>query len=403
MEDPPAARMSEDEPNADENNSDPNGSEERWVGPPIPFEQPQPQQQQPQRPLPPFQPPSHAENGVVPQDAYRSLSRSSDPVPIPHRNSVDPNAPSMTRATGPMSSTVNLPKRPKPGRKPLPTEDAVDRRRVQNRIAQRNFRDKRQQKLSETTHELQLRKQQYEEDISDRERRHAAQIRNMQLQLDALKKQNADLLQELQRITGSEGGAPYAPIAASVEAQPSLGRQPRRTGPVAYSSPDDSGTAMETDFTSSFRRQQPNSAAMRPSSSSQSNFSMTTLDGRSDEGHCGFCLDRQNCLCEEERRRNGGEPAFTAGNCKACQQDPERAINCQRLAMQAQERSNEATLAPMVSCATFMDQVENNGGRLESIAKLVSNGQMQVSTSNIAGFEIEEREAAQALQNLSGQ
>lgn len=56
-------------------------------------------------------------------------------------------------AMGPMSAGVIVPPRPKPGRKPIEPAHAQDRRRVQNRMAQRNFRDKRQLKLVEAQEE----------------------------------------------------------------------------------------------------------------------------------------------------------------------------------------------------------------------------------------------------------
>lgn len=56
-------------------------------------------------------------------------------------------------AMGPMSVGVTIPPRPKPGRKPIEPQHAQDRRRVQNRMAQRNFRDKRQLKLVEAQEE----------------------------------------------------------------------------------------------------------------------------------------------------------------------------------------------------------------------------------------------------------
>lgn len=61
--------------------------------------------------------------------------------------------PSQPVAMGPMSVGVVVPPRPKPGRKPIEPAHAQDRRRVQNRMAQRNFRDKRQQKLQEAQEE----------------------------------------------------------------------------------------------------------------------------------------------------------------------------------------------------------------------------------------------------------
>ena len=89
-------------------------------------------------------------------------------------------------ASGPMSGSVTIQARPKPGRKPIPHEDAQDRRRVQNRVAQRNFRDKRQQKLQDAVDELAARKLEYETKVSEAQR-----------QIDALTQQNNHLQSQL--------------------------------------------------------------------------------------------------------------------------------------------------------------------------------------------------------------
>ncbi|EMC94141.1 hypothetical protein BAUCODRAFT_26337 [Baudoinia panamericana UAMH 10762] len=71
--------------------------------------------------------------------------------------------------SGPMSRVVNVPERPKPGRRPIEEtqETAQDRRRHQNRKAQRLFRDKRQQKLHETQLELEERKREYQTKVCE--------------------------------------------------------------------------------------------------------------------------------------------------------------------------------------------------------------------------------------------
>ena len=90
--------------------------------------------------------------------------------------------------------------RPKPGRKPLPPEDATDRRRVQNRLAQRNFRDKRQQRLSETLQQLEHNKQEYQQEITDLTRKHGEeksaleeQIKQSRAELRAARKKISEL------------------------------------------------------------------------------------------------------------------------------------------------------------------------------------------------------------------
>ena len=84
------------------------------------------------------------------------LSQKSERVPIPRASSV-----SQQRRSGPMSADVVLRERARPGRKPMTQDDTGDRRRKQNREAQRAFRDKRQQKLADTQQELEERKQEY--------------------------------------------------------------------------------------------------------------------------------------------------------------------------------------------------------------------------------------------------
>lgn len=83
--------------------------------------------------------------------------------PRAHDTVVPPPATQVRRATGesamsalasgPMSRPVMVPDRPKPGRKPIANEEnTADRRRAQNRNAQRNFRDKRQQRVVSAFH-----------------------------------------------------------------------------------------------------------------------------------------------------------------------------------------------------------------------------------------------------------
>lgn len=66
-----------------------------------------------------------------------------------------PRATNMTAMkTGPMSSDIVIPARPKPGRKPLKAGDPNDRRRAQNRTAQRKHRDRRQERFDDAVKQL---------------------------------------------------------------------------------------------------------------------------------------------------------------------------------------------------------------------------------------------------------
>ncbi|KAI7132692.1 hypothetical protein KC324_g16872, partial [Hortaea werneckii] len=93
------------------------------------------------------------------QQSERPSTASNARVPLPPQGSSGSSSAggAAPASSGPMSSNWTPPPRPRPGRKPIPQEDAADRRRLQNRIAQRNFRDKRQQKLYETQQELEER------------------------------------------------------------------------------------------------------------------------------------------------------------------------------------------------------------------------------------------------------
>jgi hypothetical protein len=55
-----------------------------------------------------------------------------------------------TMSNGPLSREITLKPRPKPGRKPMADQnDSSDKRKTQNRIAQRHFRDRRAQKCND--------------------------------------------------------------------------------------------------------------------------------------------------------------------------------------------------------------------------------------------------------------
>ncbi|TKA78722.1 hypothetical protein B0A55_04532 [Friedmanniomyces simplex] len=112
------------------------------------------------------------------RDSDASSIQRDDRVPIQPAGAQGPTQ--VARASGPMSSSVVIPNRPKPGRKPIAQEDAADRRRIQNRMAQRSFRDKRQQKLADTQLELEERKREYEKKVNELERNLDAERREKQ-------------------------------------------------------------------------------------------------------------------------------------------------------------------------------------------------------------------------------
>jgi uncharacterized phage infection (PIP) family protein YhgE len=127
--------------------------------------------------------------------------------PDPRRDSVMPTAVvtrlsasvgSMTiQPTGPMTKPVKLPSRPRPGRKPMPQENAGDRRRFQNRMAQRNFRDKRQQKLVDTLEMLARLREEYKAEVSEL-------TRQVQEQMDITSNMGRTTAAALDRDEGSD-------------------------------------------------------------------------------------------------------------------------------------------------------------------------------------------------------
>ena len=119
-------------------------------------------------------------------------------VPIPRNMSSASNS-SDAAPLGPLSSKVKMPSRPKPGRKPIATENAADRRRTQNRNAQRCFRDKRAAKVIELENDVLALRRSNHETVAEYERKFAqhkrdAQDRHRELQqtIDALRQELAD-------------------------------------------------------------------------------------------------------------------------------------------------------------------------------------------------------------------
>ena len=108
--------------------------------------------------------------------SFRSLGDDTATSPATSVDATDRNAPpvplpgSGATGSGPMARPVTIPPRPKPGRKPIRHEDAQDCRRVQNRVAQRNFRDRRQRRVEELEEQLQKQKEDYEDQLADLQR-----------------------------------------------------------------------------------------------------------------------------------------------------------------------------------------------------------------------------------------
>ncbi|KAK5119894.1 hypothetical protein LTR85_007220 [Meristemomyces frigidus] len=360
-------------------------------------------------------------------------TQSSARVPLPPRNSQPSQA---SPPSGPMSSNFTIPPRPRPGRKPIPQEDAADRRRLQNRVAQRNFRDKRQQKLHETQMELEERKQDYQERINELERQLAEVRREKKAQDAALKaaEHRADeaekKLQQSQldaagRTTQAQAQAAFQPaIAINTTHRAPMGAYGGSSVPTPPEEVNNNVYYDETDYTNAFRFGQQPANPLRPT---VSNDSMDFSRGMDTDDRCGFCTDDQNCACKNEARQNANETCVAAavgpGTCDACRRDPDRARQCQELANGASfglatrpsnsegprlfdngqggmSMSMAPPSAPRKSCSAMVDSFRQYGERNSSISDLFG-GQVRAYPVAGGGYEIEDHEAAQVLQSLS--
>ncbi|KXT10163.1 hypothetical protein AC579_9750 [Pseudocercospora musae] len=365
-------------------------------------------------------------------------------------------------ASGPMSSAVTIQARPKPGRKPIPHEDAQDRRRVQNRVAQRNFRDKRQQKLQDAVDELAARKLEYETSVSEYQRRIDAltqQHNNLQSQLRAavdraqaetLRANNAEervraleaqvaSYQERTRTSIQAGSAAISGqgsiggfrAMSNTEISKALTETPpveADAGPSPPASEEDQ--PYEIDFTNYGRTTQTSSNyGLRVTTGHDSNEMDFSFD-RSDD-KCGFCTDDQNCACKQEKvvERVIEAPIVVRsvtlpGSCDMCRADPVRAQACRDMArstnMSAQTPVTTPTSEtprtsifdsrtgltammppPRMSCSSMVDAFHKFGERTSSIASLFGGKALTAYPAATGGYEFEETQAAEVLSTLS--
>jgi len=335
-----------------------------------------------------------------------------------------------------MSSEVTIPPRPRPGRKPIPQENAADRRRLQNRIAQRNFRDKRQQKLVETQIELEEKKKDYQERINElerqleviRQKKKALEEDNLKLgrrASDAEKRaQQAESKLQGFQTTQVPGLSPFA--RSSLQAPFTAAELPTLNTRFSLSSrpyvnsdmmtpPDDNSN--EIDYTY-WNSSQASISNFRPVASSDIGASQAvdfTMGGvQSLDDNCGFCTDDQNCSCKQEKRVAEIVAAPGPGSCEACQHDPVKAQACRELAAQTQMAPRPSTangsrlydgtemaMVPLrVSCSSIIDRFRLYNVPISSASER-SRGRLHAWPVATGGYEIEEHEAAQVLQSLS--
>ena len=351
---------------------------------------------------------------------------------------------------GPCSRQTQMPPRPKPGRKPLPQEDAQDRRRVQNRMAQRNFRDKRAQKVSELQQDNQRIREEADkahklltnslEHQRNRSTTLALENETLKVELQAAIKRAEDAERKLQMVNHSNGvvknlGFPHATlqnIGTSTSLPPMISNW---NGPVAEHARVSSGVAAapavdnnnnwaeyETDMTASWNSRKTNNAVQNnpvQNNDNDTQWLSSSMDVDGEKDQCGFCTDDSNCACIQSQKQppqpqpqTQSQPVIMPGGCDACIRDPARAAACKAMADQAEFSSQRPTqnssnidqrtdsLAPtpgMMSCSTAIDRL---GPNMPSIGELFPGKFHAYPGSSGSGFDLAEQEVAQVLQSM---
>lgn len=363
--------------------------------------------------------PSGVRTEPRPVNAVHTLQPKEEPgsegaqTPRSHSDLGPGSTPTATRMMGPMSGDIVLPARKKPGRKPKDDGSVDDKRRLQNRQSQRKFRENRKNHEEQIQLEFSLLIKTKNDEIAKvaQQRDEAQQQRDqVQKERDEAKNEIQRLREEIQRLTRQNQHrtgrgyriTPPRTIRNDSVTSPdvdmtgtNLLQQPGAYGPkyaseklqaAAPLTPPDYN-AYETDFT--------NVGPAGSSLAMNSHPSRNTL-GPSElsDTSCGFCTDDKNCVC-----RQGSDPVPEVegpGNCDACLADPQRAQACRQLAASAQAHS--PYLGRRMTCEQFMDRAQTIG-TLPSIAELVGD-QITAHRTPSGRYEVEEHEAAQALQTL---
>jgi hypothetical protein len=380
-------------------------------------------------------------SNVSPQNLSpeRHTPRKRSPIPIPRLSTTDCTA-------GPMSKSVDVPKRPKPGRKPMAPEQSEDRRRVQNRKAQRNFRDKRQVKMAALEAEIAHLKSNMQADWGDilsvnyKLEEHIKKQHEFMLQQDAERmRDHVEKMRdhaEINRLRALLDQSPLPPPAPrhpnGLGPRPSL---PQLNTRIRYDSnaimtSDDSvnharsakgacngngeyssGEAQdanedhglrETDFTNMHAR--PKYVAGASSSSESLTLSNPDNDGE----HCHFCYnpnDPEHCPCKMHAQDAAKRASQSgAGNCADCRADPDRAQACRDLAAAA-ARFGAGTPSGMVehtpmSCGEVVTSVLTSNIHPASLAKNYPN-RFDATMKEGGGYDFLARsEVASALMDL---
>ncbi|KAI4786047.1 hypothetical protein E4T44_08723, partial [Aureobasidium sp. EXF-8845] len=204
-----------------------------------------------------------------------------------------------TMNNGPLSREITLKPRPKPGRKPMADQnDSSDKRKTQNRIAQRHFRDRRAQKCND----LELENSQ----LKETHRGEMSALRDQLMQRDAhitaLLAEKVDAVAERARVDSELSQLRERNVvlqreldAAKLHHANAHASHPQRAAITSNfvssvhqiltpPSDNDPHDEYEVDFTNIYATRKPSAFT----------------SGLGTDEHCGFCSDVENCICRQQ-------------------------------------------------------------------------------------------------------
>ena len=347
----------------------------------------------------------------------------SAPVPAPVR-------------CGPISKPKILPPRAKPGRKPLDEKDASDRRKAQNRNAQRQFRDKRAQRVQLLTNDLEDQRRRFElaqqeaaNKLQAKEERINALLKEMKVANEFAASLERQLGEERERREAAENevmrsrelhsryvsermGFPNSvvqTVGTSMALPPISNAMNTSMHHGHINQAPDPFAAQEIDVTAQWLKK-----GLSTANSNHVDWTNSDMDvDKPEDDKCGFCTDSGPCPCREDRKP---KPTLAPGGCDACIADPERAARCKALAEKSEvtQRPEQFTTAndsaqsrndlvaqptEFMSCSKLFDR---SNPRMPSISELFPGAFHAYPSQNSgAGFDVNEHEVAQVLQSMS--
>ena len=352
-------------------------------------------------------------------------------VAIPIRR---PDGPTITPPSGPRSRAIVLQPLAKPGRKTIESSDLDDqksKRQEQNRKSQRRHRDKKTKREEYLEFNMQL----HDQSLKDLVGNHNNQRAAWEAERAEFRQQRANLEMRLRQAehalaTATRPG-PFMPrdsitdntnMAAGTPAQYAMpGQSPYGKPQIAHMPPPEHH-AYETDFTNTFAR---------TVSSNITSSNDLGLSGLGADDHCGFCKLEPGSYCQcKQNDVVEPEPQPRPGGCVRCIADPERAQACRQLATSAlyprfrplhstddnnDDNRNSLTSASdslsmkrsdspfgRISCEQLMDRATDTSHQVSwtSVAETLGK-QIHAHPASNGRYEVEEHEAARALQSLS--